>query len=45
MGCWMNGHKAVVELLLDKNADVESKDNKYGRTPLLWAVKYGMRQQ
>jgi ankyrin repeat protein len=31
----------VVKLLLEKGAEVDSKDRKYGRTPLLWAVKNG----
>jgi ankyrin repeat protein len=34
------GHEAVVKLLLDKNADVESKDTN-GRTPLSWAAEEG----
>jgi Ankyrin repeats (3 copies) len=29
-----NGHEAVVKLLLDKNADVETRDYNYGQTPL-----------
>ncbi|KAI0205233.1 hypothetical protein F4808DRAFT_277961 [Astrocystis sublimbata] len=33
-----NRHKEVVQLLLDKGADVESKD-KSGRTPLSWAAE------
>ncbi|KAF2469528.1 ankyrin, partial [Lindgomyces ingoldianus] len=32
---------AVVKLLLDKGADLESKDGKYGRTPLSWAALNG----
>ena len=28
-----------MKLLLDKNANVESKDNECGGTPLLWAAK------
>lgn len=35
-----NGHAEVVQLLLEKGADVESKDNVY-RTPLLHAAKNG----
>jgi ankyrin repeat protein len=32
-----NGHEAAVKLLLDKNADIESKSNN-GRAPLSWAA-------
>ena len=35
-----NGHEAVVKLLLEKGADIESKDD-YGRTPLSWAAEGG----
>ena len=34
-----NGHETVVKLLLDKGADLESKDTEYGRTPLSWAAE------
>jgi Ankyrin repeats (3 copies) len=36
-----NGHEAVVKLLLDRSADVESRDDEDGRTPLSWAAKNG----
>ena len=35
------GHRAIVRLLLEKGADIEAKDSRFGRTPLLWAVKGG----
>ncbi|EWY79535.1 hypothetical protein FOYG_17336 [Fusarium oxysporum NRRL 32931] len=35
------GHRVLVKLLLEKGADVESKDDKYGRTPLSWAARNG----
>ena len=35
-----NGHKAVVQLLLDKGADLEANED--GQTPLLWAVEEGL---
>jgi ankyrin repeat protein len=31
----------VVKLLLEKNADLESKDDEYGQTPLSWAARNG----
>src|ERR1700733_13119475 len=34
-----NGHEAVVKLLLEKGADVESKVRDYGPTPLSWAAE------
>ena len=36
-----NGHEAVAKALLDKGADLESKDTEYGRTPLSWAAGNG----
>jgi hypothetical protein len=36
-----NGHGAVVKLLREKGAKLESKDNDNGRTPLLWAAENG----
>ena len=35
-----NGHGAVVKLLLEAKADVDSKDN-FGQTPLSWAAESG----
>ena len=35
------GHELVARLLVEKGADVESKDAKDGRTPLLWAAGKG----
>src|SRR5467141_1101953 len=34
------GREAVVKLLLDRDADIESKCNS-GRTPLSWIIYYG----
>jgi hypothetical protein len=36
-----SGHEAVVKLLLDKGAELETKDTEYGRTPLSWAAETG----
>ena len=34
-----NGHVDVVRLLLEKGADIESKDNDHSQMPLAWAEK------
>jgi ankyrin repeat protein len=34
----VRGHKAVVKLLLEKGADLESKDTEYNQMPLSWAA-------
>ncbi|KAF5857293.1 hypothetical protein ETB97_005977 [Aspergillus alliaceus] len=36
-----NGHEPVVKLLVDKGADIQSKDNILHRTPLAWAALNG----
>src|SRR2546423_13749283 len=35
------GHKGVLSLLNEKGAEAESKETKYGRTPLWWAAVEG----
>jgi ankyrin repeat protein len=35
------GHEAVVRLLVEKGADLESRDSYDGRTPLSWAAEKG----
>ncbi|RMZ48479.1 ankyrin repeat-containing protein [Aspergillus flavus] len=35
------GHEATVTLLLENNADIESRDEEYGQTPLSWAAENG----
>ena len=35
------GHEAVVRLLLDRGADIESRDTEYGQSPLSLAARYG----
>src|SRR5436190_933809 len=40
-GLRRGGHEAVVKLLLEKGADLESKDDVDGGTPLWWAAKNG----
>jgi hypothetical protein len=37
----LRGHEAVVQLLLDKRADIEAKDKLFGRTALIWAAQGG----
>ena len=34
-------HEVVVKLLLEKGAELETKDNDYGQTPLSWATEEG----
>ena len=35
------GHQGIVEMLLDKGADIEGRDAKFGGTPLIWAAIRG----
>jgi ankyrin repeat protein len=35
------GHEAVVKLLLEKGAELETRDKTHDRTPLLWAAAFG----
>jgi len=35
------GHLEIVELLLEKGADIEGRDSKFGGTPLIWAAIRG----
>lgn len=35
------GHEAIVRQLLKRDADLECKDETYGRTPLSWAARNG----
>ena len=37
----MKGHIDVVKLLLNANANMETAENEYGRTPLSWAAAQG----
>ena len=37
----VNEHSAVVKLLLEKSAELESKEEKHGVTLLLWAAMDG----
>jgi len=35
------GHQEIVQLLLEKGADIEGRDSKFGGTPLIWAAIRG----
>src|SRR5271170_3505133 len=35
------GHEAVVKLLLEKGAELETKDKRHGQPPLSWAAEKG----
>ena len=36
----LNGHRRVVELLVARGADVNSRDSQFGATPAGWAIEY-----
>ncbi|KAE8139806.1 ankyrin repeat-containing domain protein [Aspergillus pseudotamarii] len=38
------GDEAIVKLLLENKADIESKDDEYGQTPLSWAAENGREE-
>ncbi|KAF4213269.1 hypothetical protein CNMCM5878_000164 [Aspergillus fumigatiaffinis] len=38
------GHYAIAKALLEQGADVDSKDSRYGRTPLSWAAENGHKE-
>ena len=36
----MNGHRSIVQLLLERGADINSTDSRFGASPACWAVEY-----
>jgi ankyrin repeat protein len=36
----MNGHRRIVELLVERGADINSTDGNFGATPAGWAIEY-----
>jgi ankyrin repeat protein len=36
----MNGHRQIVQLLLERGADINSTDGRFGATPAGWAIEY-----
>ncbi len=34
------GHREIAELLVDRGADINSRDDKFGATPAGWAIEY-----
>lgn len=39
-----NGHQEIVQLLIEKGANIESKNSRYSQTPLLWAAENGHQE-
>jgi Ankyrin repeats (3 copies) len=35
-----NGHRRIAKLLVERGADINSRDNKFGATPAGWAIEY-----
>jgi len=36
----LGGHSAVVKLLVERGADINARDGKFGATPAGWAIEY-----
>jgi ankyrin repeat protein len=36
----MNGHRQIAQLLVEKGADINSADSRFGATPTGWAIEY-----
>jgi len=36
----LNGHRQIVQLLLERGADINSRDGQLGATPAGWAIEY-----
>jgi hypothetical protein len=35
-----NGHRRIVKLLIERGADINSRDGEFGATPAGWAIEY-----
>lgn len=36
----LNGHRAIVRLLVERGADINATDSQFGATPAGWAIEY-----